>query len=85
MVGIDNSPAMLAATREWSSARLRFEAGDIATWSAPGDHDLVLAAASLQWVPDHRAVLDRWARAAGAGGDSSPCRCPPTRRCRRIG
>src|SRR3954470_15306130 len=40
MVGVDNSPAMLRATHEWASARLRFESGDIATWSAPGDHDL---------------------------------------------
>ena len=68
MVGIDNSPAMLEATHEWANDRLRFEHGDIATWTAPGDHDLVLAAASLQWVPDHPTVLARWAAGLAPGG-----------------
>jgi trans-aconitate 2-methyltransferase len=67
-VGIDSSPAMLAATHEWAGPRLRFEAGDIGAWTAPGDHDLVLAAASLQWVPDHAAVLRRWTAALAPGG-----------------
>ncbi|MDX2379056.1 MAG: methyltransferase domain-containing protein, partial [Acidimicrobiia bacterium] len=45
-----------------------FEAGDIAEWCAPGSFDLVLANASLQWVPDHSSVLARWARSLRAGG-----------------
>ena len=31
-------------------------------------HDLVLANASLHWVPDHAAVLARWAAALAPGG-----------------
>jgi trans-aconitate 2-methyltransferase len=63
MVGIDNSPAMLDKTVEHVSHSVRFEYGDIGQWTADGDLDLVLAAASLQWVPDHAEVIRRWSRA----------------------
>ena len=67
MAGIDSSPAMLdkAAAR---GPRRTFEAGDIATWTSAGDHDLVFANASLHWVPDHPAVLARWWAALAPGG-----------------
>ena len=32
---------------------MRFARGDLGKWTSRGDHDLVLANASLQWVPDH--------------------------------
>ena len=67
-VGIDNSPTMLAAAAEHANAHLRFESGDIGAWTSSADHDLVLAAASLQWVPDHPAVLARWTAALAPGG-----------------
>lgn len=63
MVGIDSSDAMLARARELvgpTDDRLRFARGDVAQWTARGDHDLVLANASLQWVPNHADVLARW-------------------------
>ncbi|MCU0261655.1 MAG: methyltransferase domain-containing protein [Ilumatobacteraceae bacterium] len=68
IVGIDHDPAMLAAAAEHAGPGVRFEPGDIAAWTAPADHDLVLAAASLQWVPDHAAVLARWTNALAPGG-----------------
>ncbi len=68
MLGIDNSPAMLAATPQWATDRLRFAEGDISVWTSAADHDLVLAAASLQWIPDHRGVLRRWTAALAPGG-----------------
>jgi trans-aconitate 2-methyltransferase len=68
MVGVDNSQAMLDKTGEHASDVVRFEFGDIATWTSDGDHDLVLAAASLQWVPDHARVIARWTAALRAGG-----------------
>lgn len=68
MVGIDSSPAMLAEAAAHAADRVHFETGDISTWTAAGDHDLVLANASLQWVPDHPAVLARWAAALAPGG-----------------
>ena len=86
MVGIDSSAAMLARARDLvgpADDRLRFARGDIAQWTARGDHDLVLANASLQWVPDHP-------RCSPGGGQrspraaSSPCRCRPTPTTRRT-
>jgi trans-aconitate 2-methyltransferase len=68
MIGIDNSPAMLDKTAEHTSDSVRFEFGDIGEWTADGEVDLVLAAASLQWVPDHAAVMARWTAALRPGG-----------------
>jgi trans-aconitate 2-methyltransferase len=75
MLGIDNSPSMLAEATatldgcgDGVAPHVRFELGDIATWTADGDVDVVLAAASLQWVSDHPAVLARWAAALSPGG-----------------
>jgi trans-aconitate 2-methyltransferase len=71
MTGIDSSPSMLEQARERSRPGLRFADGDIGSWSSGGDHDpmdLVLANASLQWVPDHVAVLARWWDAIAPGG-----------------
>jgi trans-aconitate 2-methyltransferase len=68
MLGIDNSAAMLAKAAEHAGGAVEFAAGDIATWTADASHDLVLANAALQWVPDHPAVLARWAAALRPGG-----------------
>lgn len=68
LVGIDSSAAMLAAAAQHASDRLTFVEGDIGMWTSNGDHHLVFANASLQWVPDHRAVLTRWAAALTDGG-----------------
>jgi trans-aconitate 2-methyltransferase len=68
MLGIDNSPAMLAEAAALTHPNLRFESGDIGPWTSAGDHDLVIANASLQWVPDHVAVLQRWTTALRPGG-----------------
>lgn len=67
-IGIDSSPAMLAEAAEFARPGLRFETGDIAVWSEPGAFDLVFANASLQWVPDHDRVLERWAEGLRPGG-----------------
>jgi len=64
MTGVDSSPTMLAA----APPGLRVEVGDIGSWSSGGDHDLVFANASLQWVPDHPAVVTRWWAALRPGG-----------------
>lgn len=68
VTGIDHSSTMLKSAAEHVAPGVHFEAGDIAAWTSAGDHDLVLAAASLQWVPDHRAVLARWVAALAPGG-----------------
>lgn len=68
MVGIDNSPAMLAKSEEHAGGAVSFEFGEIGSWSGDGDLDLVLASASLQWAPDHAGVLRTWAAALRPGG-----------------
>ncbi len=68
VLGVDNSPAMLADSAAFASAAVRFAEGDIATWWDPGRWDVVFANAALQWVPDHRAVLARWSDLLRPGG-----------------
>lgn len=66
--GVDSSPAMLGRAAARDREGLRFGRADIASWHEPGRYDLVFANASLQWVPDHRAVLARWAGSLRPGG-----------------
>jgi trans-aconitate 2-methyltransferase len=71
MVGIDSSDAMLTAAREsvgCGDDRLRFARGDVGKWTGRGDHDLVIANASMHWIPDHPEVLARWWAALAPGG-----------------
>lgn len=68
-VGVDNSAAMLdAAAAHAIDGRLSFAAGDLAAWTSAGDHDLIVASASLHWVPDHATVLARWTAALAPRG-----------------
>lgn len=67
-LGIDSSPAMLASAAAHGTDSLSFELGDILNWTAPAEFDIVIANASLQWVPDHVAVLTRWTSALRPGG-----------------
>jgi trans-aconitate 2-methyltransferase len=71
VVGVDNSREMLAKARRdfptWG-----FEEGDLATWEPTaemrGKVDVILANASLQWVPKHEALFPRlmgWLRKGG--------------------
>jgi trans-aconitate 2-methyltransferase len=71
VIGVDNSPEMLAKARadfpNWA-----FEQGDLATWQPAaeirGKVDVILANASLQWVPNHAALFPRlmgWLRPGG--------------------
>ena len=67
-VGIDGSEAMLEACRVHANSTLRFERGDIATWSPAEAFDLVFSNSALQWVEDHEALWVRLAAAVRAGG-----------------
>jgi trans-aconitate 2-methyltransferase len=67
VIGIDNSPDMLAAARK-RLPDIRFEQQDIATWRDPGPFDLILANASLQWVPDHGTLLQHLLGKLAPGG-----------------
>jgi trans-aconitate 2-methyltransferase len=60
VVGIDSSVEMIDRANARRDSRVRFELGDISTWSPPGDVDVVITNAALQWVPGHRNLLPGW-------------------------
>ena len=67
VVGVDNSPDMIAA----ATARLpavRFERADAAIWTPDGPVDLVLSNATLQWLPDHERLLPHLLSLLAPGG-----------------
>jgi trans-aconitate 2-methyltransferase len=59
-IGVDRSARMIAAAEARVSPAVSFELGDIGEWSHPDAFDIVVANASLHWLPDHPAVLHRW-------------------------
>lgn len=68
VLGIDNSPAMLAAAAAHEGGGVSFAAGELETFTAPGQYDLVFSNAALQWAPGHPAILGRLAAALRPGG-----------------
>ena len=60
VVGIDNSPAMIASARESQQtlhSTLTFEVIDAAALPFHAEFDLVFSTSALHWVKDHLAVL----------------------------
>jgi trans-aconitate 2-methyltransferase len=68
MLGIDSSPAMISAASTLNIEHVTFALGDLATWREEDSYDVVFANASLQWVPNHASVLERWASSLKPGG-----------------
>jgi trans-aconitate 2-methyltransferase len=69
--GIDNSAEMIEAAQalpDGVGQRLSFVQGDVRDWKPDGGVDVIVSNAVLQWVPDHLAVLARWAGFLQAGG-----------------
>lgn len=60
LVGLDSSPAMLAAARA-SGAAADWVRGDIADWDPPDVYDLMFSNAALHWIDDHDALFPRLA------------------------
>jgi trans-aconitate 2-methyltransferase len=67
ITGLDSSPEMIERTAAYAADRVSFALADAAHYSAVGV-DVLVSNALLQWVPDHRALLSRWARELNAGG-----------------
>jgi trans-aconitate 2-methyltransferase len=67
VTGIDNSDDMIAAARK-RLPNVGFESRDITSWAAPGPYDLILANASLQWVPGHDTLFPQLMTKLAAGG-----------------
>lgn len=56
---IDSAPEMVEAAR---AAGVAAEVGDVRRFLPRPDTDVVVSNAVLQWVPEHRELLRRWAR-----------------------
>jgi trans-aconitate 2-methyltransferase len=80
VVGVDNSPEMIAAAQasvgQASAARssaapagnLSFALGDVWDWRPRAPLDVLACNAVLQWVPGHEELLLRWAGLLAPGG-----------------
>jgi len=68
VVGVDNSPEMIAAATgavaeaaAAGGANLTFRLGDVWDWRPERPVDVLVCNAVLQWVPGHQELLLRWA------------------------
>ncbi|WP_433083746.1 methyltransferase domain-containing protein [Dactylosporangium sp. CA-052675] len=69
ILGLDSSPAMIAAAAEHRTAQVTFQLADAGEWRpGRGSLDVIVANASLQWVGDHETLLPLWAAALDDGG-----------------
>jgi trans-aconitate 2-methyltransferase len=70
VTGVDSSPEMLAAAAAHAvPGRVRFELGDVRTWTPPRPVDVLVTNAVLHWVPGHAQLLARWAAGLAPGGE----------------
>ena len=69
-LGIDSSAAMLehALGLAHDTAGVRFEVGDLSTFTTEQPLDVLFANAALQWVPDHVPLLARLSTLLAPGG-----------------
>lgn len=65
--GLDSSDDMIAAARKRLPA-IHFDIADIAQWAPTERYDVILANASLQWIPDHDQLYPRLVSFLEAGG-----------------
>ncbi|WP_127503119.1 methyltransferase domain-containing protein [Actinoplanes solisilvae] len=69
ITGVDSSPEMIAKATEMvadgtktPAGPVSFELGDVRDWRPTPETDVLVTNAALQWVPEHRDLLARWAR-----------------------
>jgi trans-aconitate 2-methyltransferase len=66
--GLDASPEMVAAARR-DVPEVDVEVADLRAWAASGEQaDVVVSNATLQWLPDHLALMPALAEAVRPGG-----------------
>ncbi|MEE1929449.1 trans-aconitate 2-methyltransferase [Streptomyces sp. TRM 70351] len=73
ITGYDSSPEMLAAAAVHAGptpggGRLDFAPADIGQWEPPGEFDLIVSSAALQWVRGHAESFKSWLEALPPGG-----------------
>lgn len=67
VLGIDSSPEMISRAEAHATADVRFRQSAIEEFTPPEGLDLLVSNAALQWVPEHRQLLDRWMNRLGTG------------------
>ena len=67
VTGLDSSDDMVAAARQ-RLPDLHFALADIQTWAPAQAPDVILANASLQWLPDHATLYPRLVGSLAPGG-----------------
>jgi trans-aconitate 2-methyltransferase len=67
IIGVDSAPDMIATARR-RLPDTEFQQADIARWTHPGPFDVILANASLQWVPDHEILFRKLVATLASGG-----------------
>jgi trans-aconitate 2-methyltransferase len=60
----DSSPEMVSSANERG---VDAQVGDVRSWQPKPDTDVLVSNATLQWVPEHRELLVRWASELSAG------------------
>lgn len=68
VVGVDNSPEMIAKSHPFASERLRFETAEMETWSPMAPVDLLFSNAALHWLREHERQIERLAGCIASGG-----------------
>ena len=69
VTGIDSSEEMVRRARsEQRNARCTFVLEDVREWKPRRPVDVLVTNATLQWVPDHLALLPRWVERLGPDG-----------------
>ncbi|MEC5397384.1 trans-aconitate 2-methyltransferase [Uliginosibacterium sp. H1] len=67
VLGVDNSPEMLARARR-DYPDIEWEEADIGHWRAAQTPELIFANAALQWLPDHERLFPALFSQLDAGG-----------------
>jgi trans-aconitate 2-methyltransferase len=69
IVGVDSSAEMISHAEQLAvPGRLEFHQGDLRDWRPSGPVDVLMSNATLQWVPDHDALLPRFVESLAPGG-----------------
>jgi len=72
VTGVDSSAEMIARARSDNAARptgqVSYVHDDLRYWRAEQSVDLLVSAATLQWVPEHLSLLPKLAAAVAPGG-----------------
>lgn len=67
-IGIDSSKKMLEKANEFETKDIHFTQGDIQTWTANTEYDVVFSNAAIQWCTDHPKILENIRRALRPNG-----------------